>query len=83
MTVLCFIAVAVFLIVGLCPEPPRPAMIVLPRPTTWQQFLRTPVPLKAEDVPMRSSHADTAVATVYNHAAAVQLLRRHNAARPR
>lgn len=68
-----YLFVAAFVLLALAahsaPPPRRAVMVRLPR--TWQGFLRSPLPMWAEDVRLRDDQGGETVATVYNHAAAL------------
>lgn len=67
------VALAVSLIVAAFVPPPTPppsVLFVLP-PRTWGEFLQSPLPWVADDVPLRNGNRQDELAKVFNHAAAL------------
>lgn len=71
------VAVAFLCALAQAGQPParRPAALLVPIPRTWSQFLRSPYPLVAQEVPLRCRDGQEDVATVYNHVAALLVMR--------
>jgi hypothetical protein len=68
-----FVSCFLFAVAGLrALSQPRRVVIIRP-PRTWREFTHSPLPYRADNVPLRRD--DPAhVANVYNHAAALQRL---------
>jgi hypothetical protein len=75
-----YLLVGLLVFLSLVASAPRPRrrVVALPMPRTWDEFKRWPIPLRADNVPLRSSDGKAMdVATVYNRSAALLRMRSH------